>query len=74
MLKLSAETDSKFDLRSVCDLWSVNRERAAEDAKQIFGSRPKTFQYSEEILADKDLDAVMIGPATISTPGSWRRS
>jgi predicted dehydrogenase len=61
MLKLSADTDPKFDLRSVCDLWSVNRERAAEDAKQIFGSRPKTFQYSEELLADKDLDAVMIG-------------
>src|SRR5438094_4995998 len=25
MLKLSAETDPNFDLRSVCDLWSVNR-------------------------------------------------
>ena len=43
MLKLSSRVDPNFDLRSVCDLWSVNREqggrrragdvwRAAEDA------------------------------------------
>src|SRR3981189_211699 len=60
-LKKSAATDPKFDLRSVCDLWSVNRERAADDAQQLFGARPKIYKYSEEILADRDLDAVMIG-------------
>jgi len=60
MLKMSAETDSNFDLRSVCDLWSVNRDRAADDAQRLFGHRPRTFQYSEEMLADRDLDAVMI--------------
>jgi hypothetical protein len=52
MLKMSAETDPNFDLRSVCDLWSVNRERAAADAQRLFGKRPRTFQYSEEMLAD----------------------
>ena len=61
MLKMSAETDSNFDLRSVCDLWSVNREKAADHAQQVFGKRPKTYQYSEEMLADGGLDAVMIG-------------
>src|SRR5262245_38359334 len=61
MLKMSAETDPNFDLRSVCDLWSVNRERAADDARKLFGRRPKTYQYSEEMLADPELDAVMIG-------------
>ncbi len=61
MLRLSAKTDPLFDLRSVCDLWSVNRERAAEDAEHVFGTRPKTFKYSEEMLADRELDAVMIG-------------
>src|SRR5438552_3597073 len=61
MLKMSAETDSNFDLRSVCDIWSVNRERAADDAKRLFGRRPKTYQYSEDMLADAGLDAVMIG-------------
>src|SRR5438132_5663220 len=61
MLKMSAETDPNFDLRSVCDLWSMNRERAADDARRLFGRRPKTYQYSEEMLADPGLDAVMIG-------------
>src|SRR5215467_10966220 len=61
MLKKSAETDSNFEIRSVCDLWSVNRERAAGHVQRLFGNQPKAFQYSEEMLADKDLDAVMIG-------------
>ena len=60
MLALSAATDPNFDLRSVCDSWSVNRESAADDAQRRFGNRPKTYQYSEEMLADPELDAVMI--------------
>ncbi len=61
MIKLSSATDPNFDLRGVCDLWSVNRERSADNALQLFGKRPKTYKYSEDILADPDLDAVMIG-------------
>src|SRR4051794_26535675 len=61
MLKLSSTTDPNFDLRSVCDLWTVNRERAAENAHDLFNRRPKTYKYSEELLADRELDAVMIG-------------
>jgi predicted dehydrogenase len=60
MLKMSAETDPNFDLHSVCDIWSVNREKGADHAKKLFGKRPKTFKYSEDMLADPDLDAVMI--------------
>jgi predicted dehydrogenase len=61
MLKKSMSTDPKFDFRSVCDLWTVNRERAAADAEKLFSVRPKTYKYSEQLLADKELDAVMIG-------------
>jgi len=60
MLKLSAQTDPNFDLRSVCDIWSVNRERASDHAQELFGRRPRTYKYSEEMLADPELDAVMI--------------
>lgn len=60
MLLQSRETDSRFDFRSVCDLWSVNRERAADHAQQTLGMRPKTYKYSEELLADRELDGVMI--------------
>src|SRR5437867_11156796 len=61
MLKMSAEKDPNFDLRSVCDIWSVNRERAADDAKRLLGRRPKTYQYSDDMLADASLYAVIIG-------------
>ena len=60
MLKLSSKTDPNFDFRSVCDIWSVNAEKAAEHARQLFGARPKIYKYSEEMLAGRELDAVMI--------------
>lgn len=52
--------DMNVDIVAVCDLWSGNRAKAAADVKKRFGREPKTFQYSEEMLAMKDLDAVMI--------------
>ena len=61
MLKLSSRVDPNFDVRSVCDLWSVNRDKAADAVQKMFGTRPKTFKSSEEMLADRELDAVMIG-------------
>ena len=60
MLKLSSKTDPNFDFRSVCDIWTVNAQRAADHAQQLFGARPKIYKYSEEMLADPELDAVMI--------------
>ncbi|MFC2075541.1 Gfo/Idh/MocA family protein [candidate division KSB1 bacterium] len=60
MLKMSMETDPNIELRSLCDIWSVNLNKAADDAERVFGNRPKTYKHSEEMLADKDLDAVMI--------------
>lgn len=60
MLKLSAATDPNFDLRSVCDIWSLNREKAVNHVAEMFGKRPRAYKYSEEMLADPELDAVMI--------------
>src|SRR5207302_5244772 len=62
MLKLSAQTDPNFDLRGVCDLWSVNRERAAVDAQRLFGTRPKTTKYPKDWLGIPNLDRVLIPP------------
>ena len=55
-----SQKEGNIELYSVCDIWSVNRQKAADDAKKLFGTTPKTFKYSEEMLADPDLDAVMI--------------
>ncbi|MFB3828501.1 MAG: Gfo/Idh/MocA family protein [Bryobacteraceae bacterium] len=60
MLKQSQQTDPNFDLRSVCDIWPVNANKAADHAEKLFGKRPKIYKYSEEMLADPELDAVMI--------------
>jgi hypothetical protein len=43
------------EVTAVCDLWKVNRERAA-----AYGRPPRSLQYFEDLLALKDVDAVLI--------------
>ncbi len=59
MVEMSYE-DKNLGVVAVCDLWSVNRARAAEDCKKKFNVDVKQFQYSEEMLSMPELDAVMI--------------
>lgn len=55
--------ECNVEMTAVCDLWTVNRERAIAAANDAYGRRPKSFQYMEELLALKDVDAVIIGTA-----------
>jgi predicted dehydrogenase len=48
---------------AVCDLWRLARERRAAQVKKVFGIEPQQFKYSEEMLARKDIDGVMIATA-----------
>ena len=48
------------EMTAVCDLWKVNRERAVEKATSAYGRAPRSFQFMEELLALKDVDAVLI--------------
>jgi predicted dehydrogenase len=48
------------EMTAVCDLWKVNRERAAAKAEAAYGRAPRSFQYFEDLLALKDVDAVLI--------------
>jgi predicted dehydrogenase len=50
-------------MTAVCDLWKVNRERAADAAKGAYARAPRTFQYHEDLLALNDVDAVIISTA-----------
>ena len=45
---------------AVCDIWSLARERRAAQVKEAFNLTPQTYKYSEEMLARKDIDGVMI--------------
>ena len=48
---------------AVCDLWSLARERRAAQVRKSFGADPRSYKYSEELLAQKDIDGVMIATA-----------
>lgn len=53
----------KVEMTAVCDLWKVNRERAAKAALAAYGRSPRSFQYIEDLLPLKDIDAIIISTA-----------
>ncbi len=55
--------EENTEMTAVCDLWKVNRERAAAAAEKVYGRAPRSFQYMDELLALKDVDAVLISTA-----------
>jgi len=48
------------EMTAVCDLWAVNRDKAAATNLKYYGRAPRSFQYLEDVLALKDIDAVII--------------
>ncbi len=50
----------KVEMTAVCELWSVNRERAVAANEKYYGRAPRAFKYLEELLKLKDVDAVLI--------------
>ena len=54
------KTSHRVEMTAVCDLWSVNREKAVAANTKYYGRTPRSFQYFEDVLAIPDVDAVMI--------------
>jgi len=48
------------EVTAVCDLWTHNLERAAAANHKYYGKAPRALQHPQELLALKDVDAVMI--------------
>jgi predicted dehydrogenase len=48
------------EMTAVCDLWSVNRDKARTANGKYHGREPRAMQHVEELLALKDVDAVLI--------------
>src|SRR6202163_3211137 len=48
------------EMIAVCDLWKVNREKAAAKNADYHGRAPRAVQHLEELLAMKDVDGVLI--------------
>lgn len=47
-------------MTAVCDLWTENRERAVEANKKHYGRAPRDFQHPEDLLAQHEVDAVIV--------------
>ena len=47
-------------LTAIADLWSYRRDKASKFVAENQGQAPKVYRHHEEILADADLDAVII--------------
>ena len=57
----TAEKDKNLAVVAVCDIWKLNKEKAAANCKKLFGTDVNQFKYSEDMLKMPELDAVMIG-------------
>ena len=62
---IASHLKEKFnvEMAAVCDLWKVNREKGAARAQNVYGRAPRTFQYMEELLSQKEIDAVIVSTA-----------
>lgn len=60
------QKDPALNLAAVCDVYEPNLENAASVASKTGGARPKLYRNYKELLADKDIHAVLI-----ATPEHW---
>jgi predicted dehydrogenase len=54
------KSSHNVEMTAVCDLWKVNREKAVATNTGYYGRAPRAAQHIEELLAMKDVDAVLI--------------
>jgi predicted dehydrogenase len=54
------KTTQNVEITVVCDLWKLNREKAAAANEKYYGRAPRAIQHLEELLPLKDVDAVII--------------
>jgi len=54
------KTSHNVEMTAVCDLWSVNRDKAAATNASYYARRPRAVQHFEDLLSMKDVDGVLI--------------
>ena len=60
--------DQNAAIMAVCDIWKVNLERSAANMERRFGAAPKQTSKYQELLAMKDVDAVLIATPDFTHP------
>ncbi len=56
----SLKDQKNVEMTAVCDLWTHNLERAVAANQKYYGKAPRALRHPEELLALKDVDAVII--------------
>ena len=54
------KSSHNVEMTAVCDLWKVNREKAVATNTGYYGRAPRATQNIDELLALKEVDAVLI--------------
>jgi predicted dehydrogenase len=54
------KTSHNVEMTTVCDLWKLKREKAVATNEKFYGRAPRAYQYLEDVLALKEVDAVII--------------
>jgi predicted dehydrogenase len=52
--------DLNFAVAGICDVWTPNRERAADTVRKTFGNTPRQTSDYRRMLEWRDIDAVII--------------
>lgn len=60
------QKDPALRVGAICDVYEPNLERGISTASKVPGNHPKQYRNYKELLADKDIQAVLI-----ATPEHW---
>jgi predicted dehydrogenase len=60
------QKDPALRIGAICDVYEPNLERGLSAAKKVTGNSPKAYRNYKQLLADKDIQAVLI-----ATPEHW---
>jgi predicted dehydrogenase len=60
------QNDPALEVGAICDVYEPNLERALSTASKANGAHPKAYRNYKELLADKNVQAVLI-----ATPEHW---
>jgi predicted dehydrogenase len=57
---IQVKDSAQIEIAAVCDTWRQKREKAAADVKEFTGKEPIQTAHFADVLARKDIDAVVI--------------
>ena len=57
---ITLKDDANIEVAAVCDTWRQRREKAAADVKEFTGKSPDQVTHFGDVIARKDIDAVII--------------